>query len=373
MRVGHGALAFGAALFLPVFPSGADGGGGPDPEPLLETRLFMPGHIMIPGQAGGADGYFALDTGAPANAPTLPAFRNKLQGARDGAGGKRVVEAGILIAGKPFSMEFGTGDRLAPVVEKVYPGVPVLAVLGAPFLSRYTVRVDFLAQTFSLYAPGALPLPGEKDLGPEHLLADFTTTSLGHILVDIAMGEKDALAGKALLDLGTPRFEFPSALGRKHGFPEGKIPTMRIGGMVWKDVPFDSRREKLLGQPLLKDAGVLSLLSVEQVRGSVVTIFYGEKKLAIRRDPARAPGLKPEAFGLELGPDGTVTRVREKSRAAACGLAAGDVVRAVDGRAVANRMEAESAFRFHDGKTPLSLDVARAGAVITIREEAVPE
>ena len=343
------------------------GGGVPSPKPVLSTRLFMPGHVMIRGKAGPLEGYFALDTGAPGNAP-MPDFSKLL---REGKPATGKVPGEILIEGKKFSLDFGTGGRVGPAVEKVYPGVPILAVLGAPLLSRYTVRFNHIEQTFSLYETGDLVLPRPDELGPEHVLVDFTQTSQGHILVDIAMGEGDPLKGKAIFDNGTPRFECRSSLGAKHGFPPGRIPVMHIGKMAWTDVPTNADREGLFNAPFFKGAGVIGFLSNEQLYNAVVTIHYKERKLEIRRDPSRALGPSPEEFGLELSLGGAVVQVKEGSRAAACGLKAGDLLRAVDGRAVCNRMEVASALRLHDGKTPLAFQVARSGVDLSLGDGSV--
>lgn len=364
--------AGGAALCLSLggaAPAAETAGHPPEPEPLLATRLFMPAHVMVRGSCGSEEGYFALDTGAPKNSP-MPAIRKHLQ---PGAAEKGVYRGKIRIGDQDFPLDFGSGETLTPVVEKGYPGVPVLAVLGDPFLRRFTVRFDFLSQTFSLYEPGSLPLPKADMLGPDHLLADFTSTPQGHILVDIAMGEGDLLTGKAVLDVGTPRFEFPSGLGARHGFPADRIPTMRVGGMRWTDVPTNADREKLFETPFFGKHRIIGFLSVEQVRNAVVTVHYRERKLEILRDPTRAPGVSLKEFGLKLSPEGRVAEVKEGSRAEACGFQKGDLLREVDGRKVADQIEILSVLKFRGAETPLSFRVSRNGSDGILAEDPKEE
>lgn len=325
----------------------------------------MPSHVMIRGSCGPEEGYFALDTGAPVNSP-MPSIRKHLKAGAVEKGGYR---GEIRIGEQAFFLDFGTGENLTPVVEKVYPGVPVLAVLGDPFLRRFTVRFDFLAQTFSLYEPGSLPLPEADALGPDHLLMDFTSTPLGHILVDIAMGEEDSLTGKAVLDLGTPRFEFPSGLGARHGFPEGLIPAMRVGGMRWVEVPSNADREKLFESPFFKRHGIIGFLSVEQVRDAVVTVHYREEKLEIRRAPPRPPGISLKEFGLKLSFEGRALEVRQGSRAASCGLRKGDLLKGIDGREVADQVEILSVLKFREAEAPLNFRVSRNGSEEILMED----
>ena len=322
----------------------------------------MPRHILIKGQAAGLEGCFALDTCSPICIPTPPVMKLI---EKDRVEGKPGIPAEIRIEGHPFDIKFNSDPKMQLIgsqLQTLYPDVPMLGVLGQTFLRQHTTRIDYLAQTVSLYELGALPLPAEGELGPEHTLVDVTYSEQKHILVEAAMGEKEELTGKLGFDLGATTYEFPPELGKQHGFPAGKIPQLRIGSLVWKDIQTKYYRD------VAKGNSKLGVLGNEQLFNTVVTIYPKEMKLEIRRDPSRRPGVPPREIGLTLEADATVTAVKAGSRAETLGLKAGDRLLIVDGRPVSGRMETQSAFRFHDGTSPLALTVAREGQEISIKE-----
>ncbi len=356
-------------ILLPLLLLGAVSHGKEPTKPVASTkpvqktircRMLVPDHVMIPARVGEEDGYFMIDTGNPfCMVPTDLVKRLKPADPQAGLG---PVALPVRIGGQDLvvqALSMPAFDAVMAPGVKAYPDLKLFGFLGYPFLSPYTVRLDYLGRELSLWDPEALPLPGKETLGEDHVLLDFETDAQGHLFVrDCAVGE--TLKGCFHLDIGSPRFNFSRRLAQQAGIQGAVIPDCRAGRMAFRDVPW--RERNFLD--VFPYANLIGELGNAQLMNTVVTIHYAKKKIEIRRDRAALP-IPP--LGIVISPDGhTVSGVEAGSPAERNGVKAGDQLLSVNGQRTPSRSFLMDALSVPSATRRAEIKVLREGAEVTL-------
>jgi hypothetical protein len=264
---------------------------------------------------------------------------------------------------------------------------PCAGILGFNFINQFVTEIDYDTKTLVLHDPKTFEYAGKGEAIPMKLDGSVPTVAMtldgeyeGEFRVDVG--------SSATVDLHRP-------FVASHGIDEGvkKSVTVVSGGFGGTFTSRVTRMKSIQIGPYSWKQPVVSLSGAEtgalasaDYAGNIGNRILERFKLTFdyeRRVLWLEPGARfagPDGFtrtGLQLiRVDGVVTiaQVVDGSPGQKAGLKAGDVVRAIDGRAVAEWTRAELETLFEEGKPgrKVAFEVARDGratrAVVTMRE-----
>ncbi len=274
-----------ACLALVLGSTASPGAGAAAEIPFTRSAR---GHVLVPVTlSDGVTRRFALDTAAGSSV-IAPEVARALGAEPRGPRATLVGEAGRSEHGVATLDRVTVGDRSAagvPVLIQAFPldasgAAPFDGILGAPFLRRYDLRVDFLRNTVSLLDPRGGP--GDSTGVP------IVIREQGHVLIPVRIGDVEVTA---LLDTGSGHsginsiaaralgVELPNPAPAGHGLAILAGP-IRVGDRTLRDrgqlVVMD--RDDIFAPLGLADRPRL-LLGTDLLGGRAITISYAEGRL----------------------------------------------------------------------------------------------
>lgn len=296
---------------------------------------------------GSAPGWFIVDSGAsPCVLDDALARRLRLvavdTGTATGAGKGSVPTRNYRT--DAVSFRAGLASFNCPrVISLDLSGQPAIlgrkidGILGGGFLSQYVVELDYETATLRLHprdfeyrGPGeTLPITLEK--GVPHVTARLTVAGVAPaartLLIDT--GSQDAVDDDLLFQSKAPLAEVEGGvgLGQTYRVSFGSFSQVRLGSFELADVPAVAPGVPLIGGEVLRRFRIF--------------FDYPRSRMTLEPNPHLHDRFAASAPALQLRgvPGDAAVRVHEipaQSAAARAGLAAGDLITAVDGTPVAD-------------------------------------
>jgi hypothetical protein len=244
-------------------------------------------------------------------------------------------------------------------------GRKIDGVLGGEFLSQYVVELDYETATLRLHPQGfeyrgpGETLPITLENGVPHVTARLTVAGVPPadraLLVDT--GSQDSVDDDLLLQSKTPLAEVEGGvgLGQTYRVSFGVFSRVRLASFELENVPGVAPGVPLIGGEVLRRFRIF--------------FDYARSRMTLEPNPHLHDRFRSSGPELQLrgAPDGAV-RVHEipaRSAAARSGLAAGDLITAVDGTPVAELTYTRlQALLTRAGA--FTLTVRRAGRTLTV-------
>ena len=145
----------------------------------------------------------------------------------------------------PTCNNFGAVDLLNANLDQKHP---LSGILGSEFFSRYVVRIDFDRHTLTLYDPRLYRYAGNGDIVLLHFV-----TRVPRVDVHIRTAHRPEVTRGLIIDTGSEDFVDDSSvrrnprgagitvsttgLGKSYEAVIGTLDTVRIGGLVFTQVP----------------------------------------------------------------------------------------------------------------------------------------
>ena len=234
-------------------------------------------------------------------------------------------------------------------------GHPFDGILGADFIRRFVVEIDYVGRTVTLHDPAAFSYTGTGEIVP------IRFNAAGHPLIQASVTPLggEPIAGTFVVDIGAGTgVALHSPFAAAHHLPTAGDPTIRVIGVSGAGGEGIGRFGRLasfrvgrltLPRPLAlfsqDTAGAFANTAIdgnvgyEILRRFRVFLDYTRERMIL--EPLAgfdAPFVRPmTGFAFETASDDfhrfVVTAVLESSPAAEAGVKAGDEIAAIDGRA----------------------------------------
>jgi hypothetical protein len=288
----------------------------------------------------------------------------------------------------------------APLTFGSYDGLTIDGLLGYDLFARYTVEVDYVRRTVTFGDPATYRPSGKAAVLPLVLLEDDSGGKLPLAEVSVVLGGFGPVTGRLIVDtavraalsFNTPFVEahkllertpkaIPAlvpggAMVRKPDLQLGRVTEARVGPFVMRDVVGAFSRER---------AGILAVSDFDGVLGSEalrrfrVTFDYSRSQMSLEPNAKLGDRFDADASGLSLvatedgGRGLRVFGVVPASPAAEAGIAEGDLLVAVDGRAVsaASLPRVRAGFRAQGRTYRLKIHRNGSARTVTLRLRAL--
>jgi hypothetical protein len=333
------------------------------PSGVAEIPFQLHGnHIYMRGRVGDSDSlWVVLDTGA--SGASISASKAKSLGLpiqpgaqAHGAGG--VVEAGIVRSATIRLPGLELADQMLSSLPldgiEVQTGRPMDVIVGHALLSLAVVEIDYAARMLRFTDPAKFKPPA----GTEPLPLTFKQ-DLPYVNATVEVPGRKPIPGTFVLDTGasSPLALAPELVGREKVL-EAVPKTLRgraggVGGQVENRIgrierlrigPHAMERPvttfRLPGPGAISAAGTAGNIGGEVLRRFTVTFDYPRKRMWLVPNGALSEPFEADMSGLvaQVLADSTrglrVLWLQDGSPASEAGIAAGDVIEAVDGRSI---------------------------------------
>src|SRR5262245_45760943 len=359
------------------------------PSGVVEIPFQLFGnHIYMRGRVGDSDSlWVVLDTGA--SGASISASKAAALGLHVASGGQAhgaggVVEAGVVRGATIRMPGLTLQDQVLTTLPldgiEVQTGRPMDAIVGHALLSRAVVEIDYAARLVRITDPARFeppagdPLPLTFRQNLPYVRASITVRGRkpieGEFVLDVGAGSALALAPdlverEKLLE-AVPK-TVPGRSGGVGGHVEnriGRIDRLRIGAHA-VERPVTTFR--LPGPGAISDRGTLGNIGAETLRRFDVTFDYPRRRMWLTPNAALAEPFETDMTGLvtQVLADSTrglqILSLQGGSPASEAGLAAGDVIEAVDGRSIGALTPAAVREMFRKPEKTYALTVRRSG------------
>jgi hypothetical protein len=387
-------LSFGPAKPLTAYarPAAAPTGGrivGGAASVTVPFRLLN-NHVYVQATIDGKGPYtFIVDTGGHTLISPRAAKEAGLtsvgESATSGAGEKTEVTGfaryhEIALGGVRLTDQTGF---VTGVYEKAIEGVPVDGMLGFELFARFAVRLDYGAQTMTLWDPARFD-PKDAGVAVPFVFYDHLPAVAG--LIDDMPARFDIDTGSRVeVDVTSPfvahmnlRARYTPGVSTITGWGVGgasrsyvvRIPSLTLGTVKIDHVVAGLSEAK---GGSISDPNYEGNVGSGLLKRFVVTFDYAHKTMYLRPiepPPADAGSFDRAGLWINAADDGfAVTAVAAGAPAAEAGLAAGDLITAIDGKPARPEglSDARAALRTLPAGAQLTLAVRRAGAERTVR------
>lgn len=239
-------------------------------------------------------------------------------------------------------------------------------VIGYDFIREFVVEIDFKAQTISLYDPKSYTYTGRGETIPLTItrtpraratltlagrrsaegLFEIDTGSDGTLSVNTPFVKRHAL----LKALNRQRQSKERGVGGKSATVESRVESLQMGSFVLRN-PIVSFSLASKGASTKEDND--GPLGNEVFRRFRMTIDYSRQRMMLEPNESLAEPFESEMSGIDFETGGagcktiTVESITPNSPASEAGIMTGDVIQAIDGRAVESytTTELEELFR----------------------------
>jgi len=335
-------------------------------------------HINVRGRLGDSDSlWIVIDSGA--SGASVSASRASALGlavahggTARGAGG--VVESGMVhgVTLRLPGLELTQLDMSSIPLDGValQTGRPMDVILGHALLGRAVVEIDYAARVLRVFDPSR-PAPDSASarVAPESATLPLAfRQNLPYVRASVELPGRSPIEGEFVLDTGAATaFSLADDFVQKHQALDAVPHTIRarmggVGGMVENRVgridrlrlgPFALEKPvtvfRLPSPGRISAPGTAGNIGAEILRRFRVTFDYPRSRVTFAPNPALAEPFEADMSGLvtTVQPDSAhamqVLWTQDDSPASEAGIVAGDVIEAVNGRAVADL--GPSAFR----------------------------
>ena len=323
---------------------------------------FVGNHIYLRCRVNDSEPlWFLLDTAATASyldaqqakALTLGDSGNSLRNASVSFTGGRLL-------GQDFSLRsFGFS---------VYDGHVINGMLGYDFIRHLVIEIDYVKRVLNLYDPKNYKYSGLGEIVPLTLLEDDSGGKVPIVHAKIMQLGRAPIEGNFIADLAwraaitfntpfvdankllqTPQKTIQAVLGagamvRESKQPIGRIPSIQLGRFTIRNPVAIFFQDK---QGVTAISEFDGIIGSEILRRFKVTFDYSRQQMILEPNRYFSEAYEHDMAGMLLVVEGTdfrVKQVMENSPATAAGLREGDLITAVNGRAVLTLEELRQMF-----------------------------
>jgi hypothetical protein len=381
--------ALGAALALALVQTAA---------PVVRVEIPA-NHVYVPVTAGGRPASFILDTGAASSYLDLAVARTlgaQVASRFDGRGaGPGTVQGGRFAAPIDVVIATSSAPVTLPVMQALdfsgiatYSGRSVDGVLGADFIRRFVLEIDYDDERLVLHSAAGFTHDGLGVTLPLTFRNGFP-----HVRAALRLSATESIEVDAVLDVGSSQSVIVTRpVAERHRLADRlkatpPIPTGRgVGGAA------EARLARLpglgLGSIVLEEpivalagpgSGVLSddRLFEINIGGDVFRRFsvffdYAQARVTFVPNGRLKEPFETDMSGLRLATEGApfdrwvVDAVIAGSAAAAAGIRAGDRVLAIDGRRVADLRMSDVRSRLRREAATIRFTLERGGRTLEV-------
>ena len=300
---------------------------------------------------------FIFDTGASVsvvNADLIGELKLKVEGQADGTATGGAIHVG-LVNGVSLSVEVAevTNQIVATLALDKSPCVQFDGIIGYDFINQFIVEIDYPNSMINLYNPKTYTYSGDGKVVPLSLAGRRTPL----VATDILLAEDRSIVSKLELDTGgDSAFVFTSAFVKKNRLVESLSTNIKGTGVgaggEQKRVVARVKRIQLgsfmLDGPIVnleqdaEDGGKEGdgIVGGEVLRRFKVILDYAHQRMILEPNSAFKEPYEAAMSGILFGSNEEdcknfkVQGVEPNSPAAAAGLQPGDIITAVDGKAI---------------------------------------
>jgi hypothetical protein len=394
-----------SALFLAAIASPACGQATPDTSCASPARHALPvdlsvslqsNHFVVTVCHGARPLSFVLDTGAPTSifdlgiAKTLGIEMG--QPVRSGGAGAGTIEGAML---RRDSVRLAGTDIVVPLemaldfhALNARGRVQIDGILGADFINRYVLGLDYRSSVLRLYDTKAFAYTGHGTVVPFTMSNRFI-----FVRGDIGLPDGSHVPGRFVVDVGAT-----GALSLAKPFVESNHLRDRVGQTIHREggrgvggvsmadiarVPTFSIGGVTLARPIVMlygdSAGVFSNSTLgdgniggDILRRYTVLLDYSRHQMIFERHPGSDEPFEIDMTGVTLVPMSSasgllVESVAPFSPAAHGGFTVGDTVVAIDGRPATMTALETLHERFMREGQPLAYTIRRGGVDLVLR------
>jgi hypothetical protein len=335
---------------------------------------FVGNHIYLRGRVNDSEPlWFLLDTGAVAS--YLDEQRVNALGLGDQ--GKSVNSAAVSFAGMRLLNQNFLSRTLG---FSAYDGHAIDGVLGYDFISRLVIEIDYVGRTVKLYEPQNYKYSGSGEVIPLTMLEADSGGKVPLVRVKITQPGRAPVEGQFIADLAVraaitfntpfveankllqpPQKTIQAVLGaglmvRESKQPVGRLPKIQFGRFTIQSpvAIFFQDKQGVLASPEFD-----GVIGAEILRRFNVIFDYSRQQMILEPNRYFSETYEHDMAGMLLVVEGKnfrVKQVMENSPANAAGLREGDLITAVNGRAVLTMEELRQMFMQKGQRYRLSIN-----------------
>lgn len=314
---------------------------------------FIEGHLFIPVRVAGRENLWILDTGAGMSVISQ-AFADEMgleiEGHLKGQGAGGPVDIGIAtlppfeLKGISFNEQKVAVIDMAELIRRI--GIEITGILGFDFLSRFVTRVDYARELISFYDPESFSYTGNGIVVDAHMKEGVFET---HATLDAD------LSGTWLFDLGASSTHLDQAYAVREGYTRKKgvlrmahgasneYQTKTVKGDNLQIGGFTLDRPRLAfvpgGTNTVPSMDRIGILGNSVFRNFILYLDYANEQVILEQGDRFNRAWPEDGSGLNVGwttGHGAVEvlYVSPDTPAERAGFKKGDIVKAIDGKAV---------------------------------------
>jgi len=300
---------------------------------------------------------FIFDTGASVsvvNADLIHELKLKIEGHADGSATGGSIQVG-LVNGVSLSVEGAevTNQIVATLALDKSPCVQFDGIIGYDFINQFIVEIDYLNSVINLYSPKTYAYSGEGKVVP--LLLGGRRTPLAEVNITLEGGR--SVVSQLEVDTGgDSAFVFTSPFVKKQRLTESLSASIKGTGVgaAGEQKRVVGRVKRIQLGPFMLDGPIVNLeqdtegdakgtggiIGGEVFRRFKTILDYAHQRMILEPNSAFKDPYEVAMGGILFGSNEEdcknykVEGVEPNSPAAAAGLQPGDIITAVDGKAI---------------------------------------
>ena len=300
---------------------------------------------------------FIFDTGASVsvvNANLIGELKLKVKGQADGTATGGTIHVG-LVNGVSLSVEGAevTNQIFATLALDKSPCVQFDGIIGYDFINQFIVEIDYPNSVINLYSPKTYAYSGDGKVVPLSLAGRRTPL----VATDILLAGDRSVGSQLEVDTGgDSAFVFTTAFVKKHRLEQSLLTSVKgIGvGAGGEQKRLVGRVKRIQLGPFMLDGPIVNLeqdaeeggkegdgiVGGEVLRRFKVILDYAHQRMILEPNSGFREPYEVAMSGLGFGSNeedckqSKVQNVEPNSPAAAAGVQPGDIITAIDGKAI---------------------------------------